>query len=207
MRYIDHDVRFLTDVSRLTERILHEVWGEAFDADAMKARFVDPINEGLARIFGNGSSTDLRLVRLIPALEGKAPDVRFQKGQSEIHYDLLSSGEKEVFNILLNLFVRREHFDNSIYFIDELDVHLHTRLQYALIEEIVENWIPENSQLWTATHSLGFIDYANASDDSVLIDFDDFDFDQPQVLGPSPKSEHVFDIAVPRDSALRVFPN
>ena len=207
LRFIDHDVRFLTDISRLTERILHEVWGEKFDADTMKARFVDPINEGLARIFGNGSPTDLRLVRLIPALEGKAPDVRFRKGQSEIHYDLLSSGEKEVFNILLNLFVRREHFDNSIYFIDELDVHLHTRLQYALIEEIVENWIPENSQLWTATHSLGFIDYANASDDSVLIDFDDLDFDQPVVLGPSPKSERVFDIAVPRDSALRVFPN
>ena len=30
---------------------------------------------------------------------------------------------------------------------------------------------------------------------------------EPLVLGPSPKSEHIFDIAVPRDSALRVFPN
>ena len=206
-RYIEHDVRFLTDIAQMTEGILHEVWGEQFDADSMKARFVDPINEGLARIFGNGSSTTLRLVRMIPALQGKPPDVQFHKGTSLIHYDLLSSGEKEVFNILLNLFVRREHFANAIYFIDELDVHLHTRLQYALLKEIVENWIPENSQLWTATHSLGFIDYANTNDESAIIDFDDLDFDQPIVLHPSPKSEQIFDIAVPRSSALRVFPN
>ena len=201
-RFIEHDVRFLTDIARITESILQEVWGDDFNADAMKARFVDPINDGLARVFGSGSSTSLRLVRMIPALEGKAPDVRFQKGQSEIHYDLLSSGEKEVFNILLNLFVRREHFANAIYFIDELDVHLHTQLQYALMEEIVENWIPENAQLWTATHSLGFIDYANLSGDSVIIDFDDFDFDRPLVMRPiEVEIVEVDDIAVPRGSA------
>ena len=124
-----------------------------------------------------------------------------------MHYDLLSSGEKEVFNILLNLFVRREHFTNAVYFIDELDVHLHTRLQYALLKEVVERWIPEYSQLWTASHSLGFIDYANDAPEAEIVDFDDLDFDQPQVLGPSPKSAHIFDIAVPRDSALKVFPN
>ena len=144
---------------------------------------------------------------MIPALEQKPPDVRFQKGNSDVHYDLLSSGEKEVFNILLNLFVRREHFTNAIYFIDELDVHLHTQLQFALLKEIVEHWIPENSQLWTASHSLGFIDYASTSGGAVIIDFDDFDFDRRLVLRPSPKSEYIFDIAVPRESALRVFPN
>lgn len=206
-RFIEHDIRFDTDISQVTEKILREVWGEDFNSETMRARFVDPINDSLARIFGDGSSTTLRLIRMIPALEQKPPDVRFQKGHSDIHYDLLSSGEKEVFNILLNLFVRREYFPNAIYFIDELDVHLHTRLQYALLEEIVENWIPENSQLWTASHSLGFIDYANVSDDSAIVDFDDFDFDQPLTLLPSPKSEHIFDIAVPRDSALKVFPN
>ncbi len=206
-RFIEHDIRFDTDISQMTEQILREVWGEDFNSETMRARFVDPINDSLSRIFGNGSSTTLRLTRMIPALEQKPPDVRFQKGHSEIHYDVLSSGEKEVINILLNLFVRREHFTNAIYFIDELDVHLHTRLQYALLEEIVENWIPGSSQLWTASHSIGFIDYANSSDDAVIVDFDEFDFDQPLNLRPSPKSEHIFDIAVPRDSALKVFPN
>ena len=206
-RFIEHDIRFDTDISEVTEKILREVWGEDFNSETMRARFVDPINDSLARIFGNGSSTTLRLIRMIPALEQKPPDVRFEKGHSDIHYDLLSSGEKEVFNIVLNLFVRREHFPNAIYFIDELDVHLHTRLQFALLKEIVENWIPENSQLWTASHSLGFIDYASTSADSAIVDFDEFDFDQSLVLRPSPKSEQIFDIAVPRDSALKVFPN
>ena len=206
-RFIEHDIRFDTDISQITEKILREVWGENFNSETMRARFVDPINDSLARILGNGSSTTLRLTRMIPALEQKPPDVQFRKGHSDVHYDLLSSGEKEVFNILLNLFVRREHFTNTIYFIDELDVHLHTQLQYALLKEIVENWIPENSQLWTASQSLGFIDYASTSDDSLIIDFDELDFDQPLVLRPAPKSEHVFDIAIPRDSALKVFPN
>ena len=206
-RYIDHDTRFETDISQMTRRVLEEVWGPKFDSDTLKARFVDPINDALARIFANGSATNLRLTQMYPALEGNPPDIRFRKGDFEVHYDLLSSGEKEVFNILLNLFVRREHFTNAVYFIDELDVHLHTRLQYALIKEVVERWIPEYSQLWTASHSLGFIDYANDAAEAEIVDFDDLNFDQPQVLGPSPKSAHIFDIAVPRDSVLRVFPN
>lgn len=190
-RSIEWDTRFEADISHVTARILREVWGERFDSEQMKARFLDPINDAMARVFGNGGATDLRLTGMILALEGKPPDIRFSKGSSEIHYDLLSSGEKEVFNILLNLFVRREHFTNTIYFIDELDVHLHTRLQYALLQEIVERWIPDHSQLWTASHSLGFIDYASSSDDTVIVDFDDLDFDLPQVLRPAPKTEHV----------------
>ena len=206
-RFIEQDTRFATDVAQITENILHEIWGEPFDSDTMKARFVDPINEALERIFSASVATGLRLRKLIPALSGKPPDIRFQKGGSEVHYDLLSSGEKEVFNIILNLFTRREHFPNAIYFIDELDVHLHTSLQYALVREIMERWIPENSQLWTASHSLGFIDYANGSGDAAILDFDDLDFDQPQTLHPTPKSERIFDIAVPRKAALKVFPN
>ena len=112
-----------------------------------------------------------------------------------------------MFNILLNLFRRREHFTSTIYFIDELDVHLHTRLQHALIREVVEHWIPDYSQLWTASHSLGFIEYAGDADDAAIIDFDDLDFDRPRVLTPAPTSAAIFDIAVPRDSALKVFPN
>ena len=206
-RSIDADTRFETDIAQITAKILQEVWGERFDSEILKTRFVDPINDALARVFSNGDSTNLRLTRMVPTLQGKPPDIRFQKGESDIHYDLLSSGEKEVFNILINLFNRREHFANAIYFIDELDVHLHTRLQYALIKEVVENWIPENSQLWTASHSLGFLDYGNTSSDAVLIDFDDLDFDHRHVLKPARKTERIFDIAVPRSSALEVFPN
>ena len=206
-RYNDQDTRFETDVSEMTKLIHDEVWQSEFDADRLRTKFVDPLNDALTRIFANGSPTRLQLTRISPALEDRPPDIRFRKGDSEIHYDLLSSGEKEVFNILLNLFTRREHLPNAIYFIDELDVHLHTRLQHALVREVVEHWIPDCSQLWTASHSLGFIEYATDAADAAVIDFDDLDFDRPQVLTPSGKSAAIFDIAVPRDSALKVFPN
>ncbi len=206
-RFIEFDTRFDADIARITKDILRDVWGTDFAPDTMKAQYIAPINDALARVFGNGAATSLRLTQMIPALEGEPPDIRFRKGQSNVHYDLLSSGEKEVFNILLNLFTRREHFTSTIYFIDELDVHLHTRLQHALIREVVEHWIPDYSQLWTASHSLGFIEYASDAADAAIIDFDDLDFDRPQVLTPAPKSAAIFDIAVPRDSALKVFPN
>lgn len=206
-RFIDFDTRLDADVARVTEDVLRDFWGKDSASEEIKARFVAPINDALARVFGNGSATTLRLTQMIPALGQKPADIRFRKGQSDFHYDLLSSGEKEVFNILLNLFTRREHFPNAIYFIDELDVHLHTRLQHALIREVVEHWIPDYSQLWTASHSLGFIEYASDAADAAIIDFDDLDFDRPQVLTPAPKSAAIFEIAVPRDSALKVFPN
>ena len=41
-RYIDHDTWFETDISQMTRRVLEEVWGPNFDADTLKARFVDP---------------------------------------------------------------------------------------------------------------------------------------------------------------------
>jgi energy-coupling factor transporter ATP-binding protein EcfA2 len=206
-RYIDQDARFETDVAEMTKRIQDEMWESEFDSGRLRAKFVDPVNAALTRILGGDSPTQLHLTRISAALEERPPDIRFRKGASEIHYDLLSSGEKEVFNVLLNLFIRNEHFPNAVYFIDELDVHLHTRLQHALLREVVEHWIPDCSQLWTASHSLGFIEYASEAADAAIIDFDDLDFDRPQVLAPSPKSPDIFDIAVPRDSALKVFPN
>ena len=36
---------------------------------------------------------------MIPAQGQQPADIRFRKGTSEIHYDLLSSGEKEVLNM------------------------------------------------------------------------------------------------------------
>ena len=62
-----------------------------------------------------------------------------------------------------------------------------TRLQYNLLKEITEYWIPNNCQLWTASHSYGFIDYAREADHAAIIDFDSLDFDVKQVLLPEPK--------------------
>ena len=71
-------------------------------------------------------------------------------------YDVLSSGEKEVVDILLDLYIRKDEYTDSIYIIDEPELHLNTSIQRKLLIEI-NNFIPENCQLWIATHSIGFL--------------------------------------------------
>ena len=89
-----------------------------------------------------------------------------------------------------------------------MDVHLNTALQYSLLKEITENWIPENCQLWTASHSLGFIEYAKGTDHSVILDFDNLDFDEPQLLEPVKKHlDEIFEVAVPRKSISKILGN
>jgi hypothetical protein len=66
----------------------------------------------------------------------------------------LSGGEKAAFDLLLDLHVKKKFFTDAIYCIDEIEAHLHTRVQGALIREMV-NILPAASQLWVTTHSLG----------------------------------------------------
>ncbi|MBI1761603.1 MAG: AAA family ATPase [Acidobacteria bacterium] len=205
--YIELDQRFENDLDVVTGKILKEVFnGGRFDSDELKTRYINPINQALERVFGAKPPTSLVLHRLVPPLEGKPADIRFRKGEADVHYNLLSSGEKEIVNILFNLFNRNNLYRDTIYFIDELDAHLNTSLQYALLKEITEHWIPDNCQLWTASHSLGFIQYAREAAHAALLDFDQFDFDLPQTIIPQPKeSLEVYEIAVPKETLLRVF--
>ena len=207
--YIERDNRFENDINILGQQIFDEVFnGNDFDARRLKEQYLQPINESLFRIFGSLEAPLLELIALKPPLGGKEADVRFKKGVSEIHYNLLSSGEKGVINILLNLFVRRDTYQDTVYFIDELDIHLNTRLQYNLLQEITEHWIPDNCQLWTASHSYGFIDCARKAEHAAIIDFDSLDFDVTQLLLPEPKdSLDVFDVAVPKESIFKLFDN
>lgn len=195
--FIDRDNRFENDLEHLLGKVLRDFFRTNKDKSSIKKEIVEPINDALERIFGNKASTQLKLIEIIPPLEGKTALINFSKGESEFHYNQLSAGEKEVFNILINLVARKQYYQDTIYFFDEIDLHLNTKLQYNFIKELVENWIPENCQLWTASHSLGFIDYANEHENAVIIDFDDLDFDLPQILVPTPKNDfEVFEIAV-----------
>ena len=76
------------------------------------------------------------------------------------------------------------------------------------MKEITENWIPENCQLWTASHSLGFIEYAKDTAHSVILDFDNLNFDDTQIIEPLPKhQDEMFEIAVPRASLAKILGN
>jgi AAA15 family ATPase/GTPase len=205
--YIDREERFENDVEHVIKLILEEVFkNSGRTTQEIINRYIAPINQAFEGIFGTSSHTSLRFYSLTPPTEGNTAEILFQKGETTIHYNLLSSGEKEIFNILFNLLSRRSYYKNTIYFLDELDLHLNTKLQYSLLKEITEHWIPADCQLWTASHSLGFIEYANDTDHSATIDFDDLDFDQPQTLYPQPKNRlETYAVAVPKEMLFKLF--
>lgn len=114
---------------------------------------------------------------------------RFTKGTSlNFHYKNLSGGEKAAFDLLLDFIVKRKKFDDTIFCIDEPELHMHTRLQAKLLE-VMFDLIPDNCQLWLSTHSIGMARKAaelNAANPEqvAFIDFHDQNFDQPVKLRP-----------------------
>ena len=87
-------------------------------------------------------------------------------------YNVLSSGEKEVLDLLLDLYLRKDEYNDSIYIIDEPELHLNTAIQRKLLIEI-NKLIPENCQIWIATHSIGFLRALQdeLKNDSQIIEF------------------------------------
>jgi len=204
--FIDRDNRFENDIEKITVSILADVFRKNTTTEQIKESYINPINRAFDNVFDADDNTKVKLISFSPPSEGKTAEILFEKGSSQIPYDFLSSGEKEIFNILLNLLTRKEYFTDTIYFLDEIDLHLNTLLQKNLLKEITENWIPDNCQLWTASHSLGFIEYANEAAHAAIIDFDSLNFDVPQIIIPSPKNNFdVFEIAVNKDFLSKVF--
>ena len=199
--YIDRDDRFENDIDLLLTDIVKKVFGDLNDKTKGTInevrKFIEKLNESLARIFKSQNYNQLQLINFETPADGKPAQLLFKKGTAEINYDLLSSGEKEIINLLINLYTRASHFNNTIYFFDEIDAHLNTTLQYNFLKEVVENWIPDNCQFWTASHSLGFIQYAKDYAAGCIFDLDDLDFDKKQVLEPQAKNNfEIFEIAV-----------
>ena len=209
--FIENDLRFTTDVFLYIQsinRALREPVFSGRQADVLKIfqDFIEPFNTSLKNIFGNNPNTTIRIAEFEDATPQAPPKLIFIKGNSKINYDFLSHGEKQVVILLLNFIVRQDYYKDAVIFIDEMDLHLSTKLQYNTLKEITERWIPESSQLWTASHALGFIDYANEHEKATVLDFDDFDFDKPQTIAPSAKNDHhIFEIAVSKEFIEKIF--
>ena len=90
----------------------------------------------------------------------------------EFEYNVLSAGEKEVVDILLDLYLRKEEYNNTIFIIDEPELHINTAIQRKLLIEI-NRLIEDNCQLWVATHSIGFLRalQEELKDQSQIIEF------------------------------------
>ena len=114
----------------------------------------------------------------------------FAKGvTSKFSYKNLSGGEKAAFDLLLDFIVKKSTFDDTVYVIDEPEAHMNTRLQGALLGELY-NLVPDGSQLWISTHSIGMMRHArklHQQDPSkvVFLDFEGHDFDKPTTVSPA----------------------
>ncbi|TAF73106.1 MAG: chromosome segregation protein SMC [Bacteroidetes bacterium] len=202
--FIENDSRFNNDSYLFIQQINNELTSLLFekkniDTEKIFHEFIEPLNNSLLRIFGGNYQNTIQIADLISPSPYSVANIIFKKGESKINYDLLSHGEKQVVILLINFIVRKEYYEDAIIFIDEMDCHLNTLLQYNLLQEIVTRWIPDSSQLWTASHALGFIDYANKSKTASIIDFDLLNFDLKQELFPQSKDTlDVYEIAVPK---------
>jgi len=202
--FIDPDIRFNNDLLMYMQQIdnaLREPVFRGKSADTLKIfqDFIHPLNTSLINIFGGDTTTTIQIAEFENATPNSNGKLIFKKGDSKINYDLLSHGEKQVVILLLNFIVRKEQYQDAIIYIDEMDCHLNTALQSRLLEEIVNVWIPGTAQLWTASHALGFIDFARKSEQASILDLDLFDFDVPQTILPQPKDHlEVYEVAIPK---------
>ena len=114
----------------------------------------------------------------------------FQKGLvSSYHYKNLSGGEKAAFDLVLDVHLKKHLFPRAIYCIDEVDLHLHTKTQGIILKELFRI-VPNESQLWVTTHSLGVLRAGQEIEASwpgsvCIIDFDAVHPDETSQLTPS----------------------
>jgi predicted ATPase len=185
-RTIELDNRIRSNYQRLNW-ILFKKWQEWRKNRSEKENnplvFEERINKILEKVL------DIRLSDLGDPTDGRG-QFYFKKGVVEnFPFKNLSSGEKEIIDMIIDLIVKVEKFNDTIFCIDEPDLHLNTSIQAKLLEEIL-NLIPENSQLWIATHSLGFIRktieiYRESNGRrAIILDFSNKDFDQRVEIKP-----------------------
>ena len=91
-------------------------------------------------------------------IEASQGTLYFKKNDhpTEFEFNVLSSGEKEVVDILLDLYLRKDEYNDTIFLMDEPELHINTAIQKKLLIEI-NRLIGENCQLWLTTHSIGFL--------------------------------------------------
>ena len=92
---------------------------------------------------------------------------------SPFEFNVLSAGEKEVVDILLDLYLRKDVYDDTVFIIDEPELHINTAIQKKLLIEI-NKLVGDNCQIWVATHSIGFLRALqdDLSDDCQIIYFE-----------------------------------
>ena len=183
---IQNDVTVNDNYQRLVSETLKQLYNTENDAKTVKRlrdELLDKIREPMHRLFPNLTLTE------IGSVTDKA-EFYFSKGViSKYGYEKLSGGEKAAFDLLLDFVVKSEFYKNTIYCIDEPETHIHTSLQAKLLAELFQ-LVPDESQLWIATHSFGMLKEARRlkelhPNEVVFLNFDGYDFDGEAIITPS----------------------
>lgn len=196
----DAGVERLTQAEALVStnhgRLLSTFMSEAMSADRvtpvgeLRDRVIGKIQQSLANVFG-----DLQLNNLVDPTKGNGT-FYFTKGSSAAYpYKNLSAGERAGFDLLLDMTMRVETFRNTVFAIDEPELHLGSRVQGRLLDQLLA-LLPVDCQLWVATHSPGMMKRAmelhtSNPDEVVFFDTHGYDFDSTCVMGPTPP-DHEF---------------
>ena len=143
------------------------------------------IQDAMRRLF-----TDLVLNDLDVHLKSESKGLTFDKGTSrDLPYGNLSGGEKAAFDLLFDIFIKREEYDDTVFCIDEPEAHMNPRLQGSLLEELF-HFVNDKSQLWIATHAIGMMRKAlqlhkQYGEQVIFLDFSNRDFDSSDVIEPT----------------------
>lgn len=165
------DTRLESNYKRLLGTAYTEFFKGERSGNDVKNQLIGKINAILNKVI------DVEISDLGDILNGRG-QLYFRKGNSHnFPYANLSSGEKEVIDIVVDLLVKIPEYNESVFCIDEPELHLNTAIQRKLLVEI-EKLIPDNCQLWVATHSIGFLRamQEELAEKSHILDFSEKDY-------------------------------
>ncbi|MDE2420728.1 MAG: AAA family ATPase [Gammaproteobacteria bacterium] len=171
MSTISLDTRLESNYRRLLGSAYTEFFSGDKTGDQIKAELIGRINNILKNVI------DAEISSLGDIMSGKG-QLYFKKGNSlDFPYSNLSSGEKEVVDIVIDLIIKTKEYNETVICIDEPELHLNTAIQRKLLIEI-EKLIPDSCQLWVATHSIGFLRalQEDLKEKSQIIDFSNKDY-------------------------------
>lgn len=189
---VDHRMMIQNDstIDENYQRLISATINELYDDKNNEKKVVDLRNELIDEIRGplHRLFPDLLLTG-VGMITEKA-EFYFDKGITHRYgYEKLSGGEKAAFDLILDFVVKRQFYSDTIFCIDEPEAHIHTSLQSQVLAEMFD-LVPDNSQLWIATHSFGMMKEAKRLSKEypgqvAFLNFDGYDFDDSVTITPS----------------------
>jgi predicted ATPase len=191
---IQNDLTVSANYERLIAHTISGVFDTANNnksVENLREELTGKIRKALARVFN-----DLSLFSLGEPLNNGS--FYFKKGTiGNFHYRNLSAGEKAAFDLILDMVIQSKYYKDAVYCIDEPEAHMHTTLQGKVLRELYL-LVPEHSQLWVSTHSIGMLQEAEEIEKElpgtvVFLDFDGRDFDADEIIKPAKISKAVME--------------